>query len=283
MPSAWVTPMSAATLPSDAADAAEGRLDAVIDAAGLHARRQHAPLRLFRPHPPPLEPPTGVVANISGGVLGGDRLVVTLDAHADALMTGQAAEKIYRSRTATACMNTGLTVHDGAALEWLPQGTILFDRARLDRRMTLCIVPGGRCLAGEILVFGRTGMGEALQRGAIRDSWRVEQEGRPLWIDVLELEGDIAARMGAPFGFAGARCAATAIYAAADAPRWLARARALLGDTLRAGATLVNGVLIARWLSADAYAARAAFARFWTAFRAEALGRPRSLPALWHI
>ena len=259
-----------------------GGLDIVAD-GDVHARRQNAPLRLFRPHAAAGEPPTGVVANVSGGILGGDRLSLSVDARGDALITGQAAEKVYRSAGATARVCTDLAVGAGAALEWLPQGTILFDGARLDRRTTVRAAPGGRCLAGEILVFGRVGMGETLRRGAIRDRWRVERGGRPLWIDALRLDGDIGARMAAPYGFAGARAQATVLYVADDAAACVDRARDLMARAGRAAATVVGGVLIARWLSADPAAARAAFGRFWRAFRAEMLGRPARLPAVWHV
>ena len=259
-----------------------GGLDIVAD-GDVHARRQNAPLRLFRPHAATGEPPTGIVANVSGGILGGDRLSLSVDARGDALITGQAAEKVYRSAGATACVSTDLAIGAGAALEWLPQGTILFDGARLDRRTTVRAAPGGRCLAGEILVFGRVGMGETLRRGAIRDRWRVERGGRPLWIDALRLDGDIGARMAAPYGFAGARAQATVLYVADDAAACVDRARDLMARAGRAAATVVGGVLIARWQSADAAAARAAFGRFWCAFRAEMLGRPARLPAVWHV
>lgn len=278
--------MYAATSRFEGAPAADGALAVAADGRGLRARRQRAPLRLFRPRPGRGEPPLGVIANVSGGVLGGDRLEIEFDAAADALATGQAAEKIYRSAGRTARMRAALTVRGGAALEWLPQATILFDGAMLDRSTTVRAASGARCLAGEILVFGRIGMGERVTRGAIRDGWRVERGGRPVWIDVLELEGDIGARMAAPDGFAGARCLATAIYAGADAPARLDAARAAAAaapEGLRAAATVVNGVLVARWLGADPAAARAAFGAFWAAFRAAALGRPPRLPAIWRI
>ena len=264
--------------------ATRGALAIMADGRGLRARRQRAPLRLFRPRPAPGDPPLGVIANLSGGVLGGDRLAVSVAADAGALITAQAAEKVYRSAGATARARTRLAVRAPAALEWLPQATILFDGARLDRRITLCVAPGARCLAGEILVLGRIGMGERLARGEICERWRVERAGRPLWIDALRLDGDIAARLAARDGFAGARCLATAVYVGDDAPRRLDDARAAAAAPgLRAGATLVEGVLVARWLADDPAAARAAFGRFWAAFRALALGRPPRLPAIWRI
>ena len=288
--------MSAATSPSDppppsanGAGKADGALRVVAD-GGLRLRRQRAPLRLLRPRAGPGEPPLGVVANLSGGVLGGDRLAVEVEAASGALLTGQAAEKIYRSAGPCARMRAAATVRAGGALEWLPQGAIVFDRARLDRRTVVRVAPGGRCLAGEMLVFGRAGMGETADRAEVFEGWRVERGGRARWIDTLRLGGaggaSAGARLAAPYGFAGARCLATAIYAGDDAPGLLELARDAArprgaGRAVRAAATAVGGILIVRWLGRDAASARAAFGSFWSAFRAAALGRPPRLPALW--
>ena len=57
-----------------------------------------------------------------------------------------------------------LRVAAGGALAWLPQETILFDRARAASRGSRSISPTTRALVlAEALVFGRTGMGEAVR------------------------------------------------------------------------------------------------------------------------
>lgn len=250
---------------------------------------QSQPLRLLFPRPRGGEPLTAVLANTSGGIVGGDRLDVRIAcaAEAQALASAQAAEKVYRSAGPTAAVNVSLSVEPGACLEWLPQGTILFDRVRLRRTTELSVAAGGRLLVGEILMFGRAAMGERLLHGMVRDAWRARYAGRLVWADSLHLDGDLSAPLSSPAGFAEARAAGMLLYLADNAAGRLEMARDLLDrdrdDGLRAGATAFDQMLLLRWLGRDAHAVRTAFGRFWSAFRAAVLGRPGRLPTLWRI
>ena len=247
------------------------------------------PLRVLFPRRPEGDLLTAVLVTTSGGLVGGDRLDTEVAVGPDGavLVTSQAAEKIYRSAGPDCHCDVTLQVAAGAWLEWLPQETILFDGARLRRRIGASVAPGGRLLAGEILVLGRAAMGERLTRGLVRDAWEVVRNGRLTWCDALHLDGDIAAQIDAVAGFDGAVALATLVYAGADAPQRLALARDLLGPptgpSLRAGFTLVGGVMVGRWLSRDAAALRQSYAGFWAGFRHAAAGLPARLPALWQI
>jgi urease accessory protein len=52
---------------------------------------------------------------------------------------------------------------------------------------------------------------------------------------------------------------------------------------LRAGVTAIAGLVIARWLAADAAALRRAYADFACHLRQVAMGLPPLLPRLWHV
>ena len=247
---------------------------------------QQAPLRVLFPRAPAGDPPHAVLVTTSGGLVGGDRLEVGIETgrNAGALVTTQAAEKVYRSTGAVAQVTVTLRAGDGAWLEWCPQETIVFDRACLRRRTTLQLEPGARVLAGDILVFGRRAHGERLRTGSVRDLWQVQGGDRLLWADALRLEGDIEAQLAAPFGFAGAAAWASLIYAGADAAAWRDTLRELVGggdESQRAGVTCLPGLLLARWLSKDAARLRACFSRAWTGFRHAAAGLPASTPVTW--
>ena len=145
---------------------------------------------------------------------------------------------------------------------------------------------GARVLAGEMLVFGRVARGEKVTDGLIRDAWEIRRDGKLVWADALHMETPLADVLAHPAGFDGAVACATAVYVGDDAADLLEGARASLGDDgdeLRGGATLVNGVLILRWLGRDAFTLRRAYGSFWEAFRQEAAGLPGSLPRLWHM
>jgi urease accessory protein len=247
---------------------------------------QQAPLRVLFPRAPAGDPPHAVLVTTSGGLVGGDRLEVEIGAGQDAraLVTTQAAEKVYRSTGAAAAVTVALRASAGAWLEWYPQETILFDRARLRRRTNLRLEPGARVLAGEILVFGRRAHGERLRTGSLRDLWQVQSGDRLVWADALRLEGDIAAQLAAPFGFAGANASATLVYAGADAAAWRDALRDLVGSSdaeQRVGVTCLSGVLLGRWLGKDAARLRACFGHAWTGLRHAVAGLPATPPATW--
>lgn len=248
---------------------------------------QRSPLRVLFPRAGNNEPPHAAVTTVSGGLVGGDtmRIEVAIGPGAKAVAIGQAAEKIYRSAGPDSRVDIVLDVAAGGWLEWLPQETILFDGARLDRRTRIDIEPEGRAMAGECIVFGRLARDEVMRRGLVRDRWEVRCGGRLVWADSLAVDNDILAVLDAPSGFAGARACATAVYVGPDAASHLEAAKELAAgdDGVRAGATLVNGVLVARWLSADPMALRRAFADWWIAMRKRAGGLPENLPRLWYV
>ena len=249
----------------------------------------HDPLRLLLPRAPTDDVPIAVVVTTSGGLVGGDRLDMRFAAERDsaALITSQAAEKVYRSTGADCRCNIDLRVDAGGWLEWMPQETIVFDGARLRRRTTADVAPGGRLLAGEILVLGRTAMGERLTHGLVREAWEVSTGGRLTWSDALHLDGDIGRVVAARAGFDGAHAVATLVYVGEDARGRLALARGLLETaavgSLKSGFTLIGEVLIGRWLSRDAAVLRRAYAAFWGAFRHRVAGLPARPPAVWQV
>ncbi|MGE0748793.1 MAG: urease accessory protein UreD [Rhodospirillales bacterium] len=249
----------------------------------LAALYQRAPCRVLTPNPQPGDPPQAVLLNTAGGIAGGDRLAVTVrvEAGAAATATAQAAEKVYRSLGPAATVRTALSVGAGGWLDWLPQETILFQGARLDRRAAADVAPGGRLLGAETLVFGRRARGERFTDGLVHDGWRIRRDGRLVWADALRLDGTVAPLLDSPAGFAGAEAYATAFYVADDAPSHLPLARELTTrEGLRAGATVVNGILLARWLGV-ADRVRAALADFLAALRHAAAGWPARLPRVW--
>jgi urease accessory protein len=283
--------MSVVTSPSECAQAVAGAAEVTFVRKGGATRLahlyQHDPLRVLFPAPED-SAPVAVLVTTSGGLVGGDRLAVTATVGngAAALITSQAAEKVYRSTGRDCRVDVNLLVGESARMEWLPHETILFEGARLRRRIAADVAMGGRLMAGEILVLGRTARGERLTYGLARDAWEIRRRGRLVWADALHLEGDLARAVADPAGFAQAAACATFVYAADDAAERIELARGLLPANddggIRSGATLVNGVLVVRWLAREAFALRAAFAAFRAGFRRRA-GGTGGLPRLWTI
>jgi urease accessory protein len=179
-----------------------------------------------------------------------------------------------------------LRAEPGALLEFLPQGTILFDGARLRRLVAVDAADDARVLTGEIVTFGRIASGERVTRGLLNDRWLVRRGGKLVWADALALDGDIARALASPAGFDGALALGTVLFLGPDPGRSLELARDLLepgAAEVRTGASLVNGVLVARFLSGDAAALRGGFGAFWRGFRAGACALPARLPTIWNV
>lgn len=247
---------------------------------------QRAPCRVLFPDVERDEPPQAVLLTTSGGLTGGDRLRIEIDigAGARATLTTQAAEKLYRAADdeADTQIDIALRVGTGAYAEWLAQETILFDRARLRRRLGAELMPGARLLAVESIVFGRRAMDEDYRQGRLHDSWHIRCGGRLVWADALHLNGDIAAQRAAPYGFGKACGSATVLYAGEDAAQQLDAVRTALVETAPdSGATVIDGVLVARLLADDAVQLRHAVATLTTQLRASTAGLPAQLPRVW--
>ena len=220
-----------------------------------------------------------VMLNTGGGVAGGDRLdvAVAVGAGAQATVSAQAAERIYRALATDvpSRLRTRLTVAAEARLEWLPQETILFNRCALDRRLEVDLAADGCFLGVEIVVFGRTAMGECVGQGWLRDMIRICRGGALILHDATRLDGAIDKVLGRLAVGGGANVLATVVYVAPDAGDQLKAVRAALGSA-DAGASVMNGMLIARILGASS-----AFVRGTVIAVLDVLRASRPLPRVW--
>jgi urease accessory protein len=220
-----------------------------------------------------------VMLNTGGGVAGGDRLSVAVEAGPDTrvTVTAQAAERFYRSLSPDqpSVVRTQLTVAPDATLEWLPQETILFDRSAVDRRLDIDIADTGRFLGVETLVFGRTAMGESVREGTLRDLIRIRHGGALKLHDAVRLDGPIHDLLGRPAIANGATTVATLVYIAPDATAVLDAVRAAL-DGAEAGASAWSGMLVVRILGADSAAVRRCVIAALAVLRGN-----RPLPRVW--
>jgi urease accessory protein len=239
---------------------------------------QRDPCRVLFPEPGPGDPPEAVLVTTSGGVTDGDRLKMAIEVGpgGHAVATTQAAEKIYRAgASGEHCgVDISVKVGAGATLDWLPQETIVFEGARLKRRTVAEIAAGGSLLACEMVVLGRGASGERFTRGLLLDAWSVRHAGRLAWTDTLRVQGETLD--GAGFGTANALATVIGVWDDPQPPFEKARALLEREDAVRAGVTLVNGVVVARLLG-EATAVRTATTRFLGDFRS------RRMPRVWHI
>jgi urease accessory protein len=206
----------------------------------------------------------GVLINTAGGMTGGDtaRLSFDLQHKAAATVSTQSAEKVYRAEAAPASVDHKLSLAEEAALAWLPQETILFDGARLVRSLQVTMAASARLTLLEIVVFGRVARGERMISGFFRDRWRVRREGQLVLAEEVRLDGPISELLARRSIGGGARAVAILAHVSPTAEaRLSAVRRSLAGARSECGVSAWNGLLVARFASADPAAVRADAAR----------------------
>jgi urease accessory protein len=202
---------------------------------------------------------SAVFVNTAGCVAGGDRFDIDIAAGEGArlTLTTAAAEKIYRAASTPAQLNISLKAAAGAHLGWLPQETILFDRARVSRRIDIDLADSASLLLCEIVVLGRAAMGERMLQGEFVDRWRIRRGGRLVFAETVRLDGDIGAKLANPAIAKGGVAVGTALIVPGD-EALVERIRTLsesFGGEV--GISAWNGFAIARFCAQDAARLRA--------------------------
>ncbi|PSO21165.1 urease accessory protein UreD [Bradyrhizobium sp. MOS003] len=202
---------------------------------------------------------SGVFVNTAGGVAGGDSFEIDIAAgeRSRLTLTTAAAEKVYRAPGAAAQLNISLKIAAGAHLGWLPQETILFDRARVHRRFDIELDETASLLLCEIVVFGRTAMGERMEQGEFVDRWRLRRGGRLVFAETVRLDGNIGAKLGRSAVAKGGAAIGTALIVPGDealVDRIREAADSFSGEV---GISAWNGFAMARFCAQDAARLRA--------------------------
>lgn len=233
------------------------------------------------------DPLEAVLINTAGGLTGGDRLGWTIEVGegACASVTTQACEKVYRAASDRAETKVSLSVGAGGRLAWLPQETIVFDRAAFARTLDVELADSAEALLLEATLFGRLAMGERTVHGDFHDRWRVRQGGRLIHAEDFRIGPDVAARLQRPAAAGGARAIATLLLVSPHAETLLEPARAIIGDPMTGGwggasfwSVGRSGKLLARLIAGDGYQLRKRLVPL-----VELLNGRTGLPKLWSL
>lgn len=213
--------------------------------------------------------------NPAGGLAGGDRVTIELAVDDGARMVAStpAAERIYGSERDVTHITCQVRVGADAMLDWLPQQTIFYDGARYRRRLEVELADTATILLLELYTLGRRATGERLTDVLIRDDWRVRRAGRLVFAEALRFEGAASDALARAALGGGAGAAATLVYVARDAEERVTMVRELLAADVHGAATVVEGVLVVRWLAEDPAGLTAALQSFLAAFRDQPMPR----------
>jgi urease accessory protein len=202
---------------------------------------------------------SAVFVNTAGGIAGGDRFDIDIAAGEGSRLTvtTAAAEKIYRAQGPAAQLNIALKAAADSHLSWLPQETILFDQARVNRRIDIDLAESASLLLCEIVVFGRAAMGEKMLTGSFVDRWRLRRGGKLVFAETVRLDGDVGEKLKRPAVAKGGVAIGTALIVPGDEALVTRMREASESFGGEAGISAWNGFAMARFCAQDAAKLRA--------------------------
>lgn len=171
------------------------RLDLHFDLTKAGATRlnhQHlGPLRIQKALYP--EGPSichAIIVHPPGGIAAGDHLEVQggVDRVCHGLVTTPSAAKWYGSDSARRATQL-VDMQIQGSFEWLPQETIVFDRARVDSNIQFDLGAQAAMVGWDHLIFGRKASGESFCHGRFAQSLKLLMDGELIWHDRLLLNG----------------------------------------------------------------------------------------------
>ena len=224
-----------------------------------------------------------IVVHPPGGIAGGDRLALSVDVgpRAHAQLTTPGAAKWYRSGGKPSRQQINFRVADGAVLEWLPQGAIVFDDADAATTARIELEGSGAYVGWDVVCLGRTASAERFRTGRWRQRVDIVRDGALVWSERLSLRGDSRLLI-SPAGLNGAPVFGTFVVMAATIDdQLLAACRGVAPARGDGAVTRLPGALVARYRGDASEAAHEYFSALWTTLRPHAAGRPAVRPRIW--
>ena len=245
----------------------------------LSHRMRSGPLSVQRPFYPEQGGMQVYILHPPGGVVGGDILEidVSVSSRAEVLLTTPGAAKLYRSAGDTAEIRN--TLSSAGKVEWMPQENIFFNGAHVRQRTHVRLAPGAGFVGWEIHCLGRIAAGEQFDRGDLDLGINIVRDGFPLLVERLRIRDDNH-RSGALLrGFPV--CAS--FYATPIEGSQLDPARALehRGSDRVCAMTLLDDLLVVRYLGNSVLDARQWLQAVWHLVRPAVIGRESAIPRIW--
>jgi urease accessory protein len=167
-------------------------LDKATKRTVLAASHQEPPLKVVRAFPVDDGAALVHLHNVSGGLLGGDRLALTVRVGAGACLqiTTTGATRVYRPRREAppTTQSNEITVGENALLEYVPDPIIPFAGARFSQRTAIQLDRGAGLFWWEILAPGREARGEIFEYERLEIRTDLLATGRPIAAERVRLE-----------------------------------------------------------------------------------------------
>lgn len=250
----------------------------------LAHREHHGPLIVQKPLYPEGDAVCQcIVVHPPAGVVGGDCLRLDIDAgrSAWAQLTTPGAAKWYRCAAGAAASQTvRASVDAGGVLEWLPQGTIVYDGARGRSQTRIELAGDAMFFGSDVVALGRRASGERFSRGEWRQCIEIVRDGALIWSERAVLRAGGAMLLSRP-GLNGSSVFGTFV-AAARIDETIARMARGVAPVEGDGAiSCVDDVLVARYRGDSMECATTYFTALWSLLRPAVTRRRAVPPRIW--
>lgn len=244
-------------------------------------RRKHTgPLTMQRPFFPEKSVAHIYMLHPPGGVVGGDLLTVEASAEEGAagLVTTPGATKFYRCKQASvSSVSQSLNVH-GGSLEWFPQENIFFNGCGADLSTTVNVHANAAIALWDIQCFGRPAGGEIFRTGSVTNKLKVLVDDELIFFDRLVISDThpLSQRTGLKNQpVAGTLLLNKMTQDACDL------ARKTLNGRTGFFVTLIDSLLIVRYIGASVEHAKFGFVQVWKQLRYVLNQQHPSVPRIW--
>ena len=270
--------------------------DAATGATALSASVQEPPLRVVRAFA--LEDGSALahLHNVSGGLLGGDRLslAVHVGAAASVQLTTTGGTRIYRPRKGVppTTQTNEIRVGENALLEYVPDPIIPYAGARFAQQTRIDLAAGAGLFWWEIIAPGREASGEVFSYERIDMRTDVTANSRPIAAENIRLDPHGSAlrsiaRLGeyrywATFYICRVGLGAAFWLGAEEQLREAARELSQPGEALWGVSTLLADGLVVRGLAVRGRDALRGLHALWNAAKLRLYGRPAVPPRKMH-
>lgn len=254
----------------------------------LTRRAHEGPLRVQKPlYPEGREVCHCIIVHPPGGIAGGDelRLNVEVGPGAHAQLTTPGAAKWYRSLGIRALSRASFRIASRAILEWLPQGTIVFNGAFADSEYRVDCANDAAFFGWDVVCLGRTAAAERFARGQWRQRFEIWRDNVLIWNERAILMADAGA-LASPVGLNGCAVFGTFVTMSSALDTVVDRAvldacRALMPTQGDGTVTRLPSILVARYRGDSSEAAHAYFVALWSLMRPLVTGRAAVPPRIW--
>ena len=248
----------------------------------LH-HKHFGPLRIQKALYPEGEAPChAIIVHPPGGIAAGDRLEVRVacETGSHGLVTTPSAAKWYGS-DALAQASQHIDMSLDGFFEWLPQETIVFNRARVVSDICIRVSELGAMIGWDHLIFGRQASGETFAEGSFKQTLQLDIGGRTVWVDRMALQGNDPL-FTSPIGLRGHFAFATVWAVLPNNKEWTEDLmQTLRQDAANVAWTALHPRVVVGRILALPMEVKFVCQAAWTSLRPLVIGRSAVAPRLW--